>query len=75
MGIHTYRCTEEPTQSGVYRVMVSLHGVTHPRAHEPTLYAYYDGVDTWGGWEFSINAAMHAKPSPRFKPVGWNGPV
>lgn len=58
-----FRCTENPDIPDVYEVLVYVHGVQHPRAHESAIYSYFDGVDTWSAWEFSRSAALRAKPS------------
>lgn len=60
-----------PALPGVYRVTIRLHGRSCPALNEPTLFAYYDGVDTWSNWEFSVDAALRAKPNPFFHVIAW----
>lgn len=66
---------ENPRHMGVYLVQVNLHGELVPNNRsQPKLYAYYDGVDTWGSWEFSVPAAKRAEASGvgviPWKPLG-----
>lgn len=66
MGLFSYRTDENPSLPGVYRVLVNIHGKYHPTQHEiengTLIFSYYDGVDTWGAWEFSYDQALRAKP-------------
>ncbi len=53
-----FHLTENPTVQGVYEVLITINGVQHPRHNnEPKLYAFYDGIDTWHCWEFSVRRA------------------
>lgn len=61
----TFTCTRNPYLPGVYRVLVVLHSTTLPRPGDPPLFAYFDGVDTWSGWEFSETAALRSRPKLR----------
>ena len=62
-----FHLTENPTNTGVYEVLITIHGVQHPIPHEPTIFSWFDGVDTWGAWEFSEYRAIRSKP--KFKGV------
>ena len=57
----TFHVTENPTIPGVYYVQWTIHGVIHPRQHDPELFAYFDGVNTWSAADFSHEAALRAK--------------
>lgn len=53
---------ENPTIPAVYEIQSTPFG---PRKdHEPRVYAYFDGVDTWSAWAFSVGDAYRAKPAP-----------
>lgn len=66
-----YTMTEEPTLPGVYSVLIRLHDGFHPKAYEPELFAYWDGVAQWSAWEFSPAAALRASMKPRIVRYGW----
>jgi hypothetical protein len=73
----SYMLTEEPTLPGVYSVLIRLHDGQHPKPHEPELFAYWDGIDTWSAWEFSVYAAYRAKMMSTNIRYGWcrKGPL
>ena len=68
--IRTYNVTRLPNVPAVYSVLVDVNGVTWPKtSNHPEVFAYWDGVDCWSYWEFSIEGARLArmcKPSVRY---------
>lgn len=62
-----------PSIPAVYEVESQVFG---PRAaHEPKIYAYFDGVDTWSTWQFSVEDAYKANPAPGVKFKWFGGPL
>lgn len=54
-----FNFTEQPMIQGVYEVYITIHGAP-PRSNDPKLYAYHDGLDEWGPWEFSVDRALRS---------------